>query len=122
MPVSSELEKDTPLGNVPYVHVMVPVYRAVWLTVKVVPADDAMTYGDALVSTGTFPYPVYTTMRLVRPKSPRADTVKLRWNGTAYCATANVIWVSSFGIVSVMPTGSVVYDHSMTPVSAGEAV
>jgi heat shock protein HspQ len=29
MPVSSELEKDTPLGNAPYVHVIVPVYNAV---------------------------------------------------------------------------------------------
>jgi len=43
MPVSSELENETPLGSAPYVHVIVPVYRAVWLIVNVVPADDAMT-------------------------------------------------------------------------------
>jgi hypothetical protein len=35
--------------------VIVPVYSAVWLIVNVVPADDAMTYGDALVRTGVLP-------------------------------------------------------------------
>jgi len=29
IPVSSELEKDTPLGNAPYAHAIVPVYNAV---------------------------------------------------------------------------------------------
>ena len=55
MPLSSELEKETPLGKVPYVHVIVPVYSAVWLTLNVAPADDAITYGDALVRTGVSP-------------------------------------------------------------------
>jgi hypothetical protein len=29
MPVSFELENETPVGRVPYVHVIVPVYNAV---------------------------------------------------------------------------------------------
>jgi hypothetical protein len=92
------------------------------LIVNVVPADDAITKGDALVRTGVSPYPVYTTIRLVMPNSAEADTVKLCWYGTAYCATANVIWVSFFGTVSVIPVGRVVYDQSIVPVSAGDAV
>ena len=65
---------------------------------------------------------MYTTSRLVIPKSAAADTVKLGWYGRAYCATANVICVSFFGIVSVIPVGRVVYDQSIVPVSDGDAV
>jgi len=58
IPNDPELATETPIGKVVYDQSIPPVYGDVCLTVNDTPVDVAITYGDALTSTGVVPIPV----------------------------------------------------------------